>query len=123
MKQKRIDGISIISENGDFFFDSGLPESEPVIPNPSKHRGTATLQQNGSIRFKAAKVSPVGTPPLNTILRTPGLYVKRSSRNFIVTMKFPIFENESETSSLHDDFWNQAEPAILEERNKIKKTF
>lgn len=123
MKTQKIDGISIISENGDFYFDSGLPESEQVVENPQKQQGTAVLMKNGCFEFKAKNPTPVGTPSMETILKAEGLIVKRSAKNFLVTMKFPIFEKASETKTSHTNFWQQAEPVIASERKKIKTTF
>jgi len=122
--QKRIEGVAVFGKDGFEFFDSGLPEVEPVLEEGVGHRrGTITVEQNASVVFVPDPARTIIPPSFDDVLRDNNLIVKRTSRNFIVTMKFPIIEEASVTTDAHKEMWNKTRKAITAAREEIKKTF
>ena len=123
MKKQELDCRVSFTENG-IVINSGLPEAEPVLDFAvGKHHGTINVQQNGCADVTYGP-SPVVVPPrIDEVLRENNLTVKRTSRNFIVTMKFPIFENPTETTACHKEMWTKTRKAIAGVREGIKTQF
>jgi len=125
MQTKRIEGVAIFSENGSFSFDSGLPEAEPVLEEGMvcTHQGTFKVAKNASATFTPAPARTFTPPSLEDVLRDENLIVKRTTRNFLVVMKFPIFETDEDTVAYHKSMWNKTRKAINASREEIKKSF
>jgi len=123
--QKRIEGIGIFSEDGNFTFDSGLPLAEPVIEESmvGTRQGTFKVTKNASACFTPEPARNIIPPSFDDVLKEENLIVKRTSRNFIVTMKFPIFETDEDTVAYHKTMWSKSRKAINASREEIKKTF
>ena len=123
MKKQDLDCRVSFTENG-IVINSGLPEAEPVLDFAvGKHHGTIDVRKNGCADVTYG-LSPVVVPPrIDEILRDNNLTVKRTSRNFIVTMKFPIIENATETTACHKEMWKKSQKAIAGVREAIKETF
>lgn len=119
MKKQELDCRVSFTENG-IVINSGLPEAEPVLDfGVGKHHGTINVQQNGCADVTYGP-SPVVVPPrMDEVLRDNNLIVKRTSRNFIVTMKFPIIENPTETTASHKDMWTKTRKAIASARQSL----
>jgi len=110
--------------DGSFVFDSGLPAAEPVLEEGiGSKRGTLTVEQNASAAFVPEPPRAITPPSIDEVLRDNNLTVKRTSRNFIVTMKFPIIEDSGVTVETHKTMWNKTRKAITAAREEIKKTF
>ncbi|MCQ2337735.1 MAG: hypothetical protein MJ001_02250 [Paludibacteraceae bacterium] len=124
MKQQKIEGIALISENGTFSFNSGLPADEPVLEFDLKAcRGSINFKKNACVDF-VPSASPAFIPPaMDLLLREGGMTLKRTSRNYIVTMKFPIIESSDETKQRHSDEWKKAMAQIKRDRETIKEIF
>jgi len=124
MQTKRIEGVGIFSENGNFTFDSGLPLAEPVLEKGvGTHHGVFKVTKNASACFTPASTRTFTPPSLLDVLRDDNLIVKRTTRNFLVVMKFPIFETDEDTVAYHKTMWNKTRKAINASREEIKKTF
>ena len=123
MKKQELDCRVSFTENG-IVINSGLPEAEPVLDfGVGKHHGTIDVRKNGCADVTYAP-SPVVVPPrIDEVLRENNLTVKRTSRNFIVTMKFPIIENPTETTACHKEMWKKSQKAIAGVREGIKTQF
>lgn len=123
MKKQDLDCRVSFTEKG-IVINSGLPEAEPVLDfGLGKHRSTVDVRQNGSAEV-VYDDTPTAVPPrIDEILRDNNLTVKRTSRNFIVTMKFPIIENATETTACHKEMWKKSQKAIADVREAIKETF
>jgi len=123
MKEKKIEGIGIFSENG-FTFDSGMPTDEPVIDfGVGRHHGTLKVEQNACATFAEDPLRVIMPPTIDEVLRDHNLTVKRTTRNFIVTMKFPIIEATDTTAQTHREMWNKVKKAVSGAREDIKKQF
>jgi len=124
MQEKRIEGVAVFFEDGHFVFDSGLPDAEPVLEKGvGTHRGVLNVEQNASATFIPKPPLAYVPPVMDDVLKEDNLSVKRTSRNFIVKMKFPIFENDEDTVKYHKDMWNKSRKAINAAREAIKQTF
>jgi len=124
MQTKRIEGFATFSENGNFSFESGLPEAEPVLETGvGAHQGTFKVTMNASASFTPNPVRNIIPPSLEDVLKEGNLSVKRTSRNFIVKMKFPIIESSDVTVEAHREMWNKSRKAIVAARAEIKKQF
>jgi len=124
MQTKKIEGVATFMEGGHFNFDSGLPLVEPVLESGiGSRRGTLTVNQNAVVNFIADVPLPITPPSIEEVLRDKNLTVKRTSRNFIVTMKFPIIEEASATTDAHKEMWTKTRKAIASAREEIKKQF
>ena len=123
MKKTELDCRVSFTENG-IVINSGLPEAEPVLDfGLGKHRSTVDVRQNGSAEV-VYDDTPTAVPPrIDEVLRDNNLTVKRTSRNFIVTMKFPIIENATETTACHKEMWKKSQKAISAVREAIKTEF
>jgi len=124
MKEKRIEGIGVFMADGSFVFDSGMPAAEPVLESGvgSRH-GVFNIEQNASATFVPETPHEYKPPVCDDILKEERLSVKRTTRNFIVKMKFPIFECSEDTTQAHKDMWKKSQKAITNAREEIKKTF
>jgi len=124
MQTTKIEGVATFMEGGHFNFDSGLPLIEPVLESGiGSRRGTLTVNQNAVVNFIADIPLPITPPSVDEVLRDKNLTVKRTSRNFIVTMKFPIIEDSDTTVEAHKAMWNKTRKAINASREEIKKQF
>jgi len=124
MQKKKIEGVGIFMEGGHFSFDSGLPLVEPVLEEGvGSRRGTLIVEQNAVVNFIADIPRAITPPAMDEVLKEENLSVKRTTRNFIVTMKFPIFETDEDTTAYHKTMWNKTRKAINASREEIKKTF
>jgi len=124
MQTKRIEGVAIFSEDGNFVFDSGLPEAEPVLEvGVGSHQGTFKVAKNASATFVPAPARRFTPPSLEDVLRDDNLIVKRTTRNFLVVMKFPIFETDEDIVAYHKNMWDKTRKAINASREEIKKSF
>ena len=123
MQQKKLEGIATICEDGGFSFDSGLPASEPVLEFEVKpHHGLMMVAKNGSATFDPE--NKVCTPPvMDEVLRDKNLIVRRTTRNFVVQMKFPIIEAADATNKSHTAMWKKVAAAVKDARSKIKDEF
>ena len=119
MKKQDLDCRVSFTEKG-IVINSGLPEAEPVLDfGVGKHHGTIEVHQNGCADVTYGP-SPVVVPPrIDEVLRDNNLTVKRTSRNFIVTMKFPIIENATETTACHKEMWKKSQKAIASARQSL----
>jgi len=125
MVEKKIEGIGIFTEDGHFIFDSGLSAIENVLGKikPAAHKGTMTTEQNGMATFVPEAPKAMAAPSIEDVLKDNNLTVKRTTRNFIVTMKFPIIESEAATTKSHKEMWRKATKAINATRGEIKESF
>jgi len=124
MTEKRIEGVGVFMANGGFVFDSGMPEAEPVLESGvGSHHGVFIVEQNASAAFVPDTPRSFVTPVMDDVLKEENLSVKRTSRNFIVKMKFPIFETDEDTVKYHKEMWNKSRKAIASAREAIKQTF
>jgi len=124
MQTKRIEGVAIFSEDGNFVFDSGLPEAEPVLEvGIGAHQGTFKVAKNASASFTPEPARNIVPPSFDDVLKEENLSIKRTSRNFIVKMKFPIFEDATATTDAHKEMWTKTRKAITAAREEIKKSF
>jgi len=124
MQTKRIEGVGIFSENGNFTFDSGLPLAEPVLEaGIGSYQGTFKVAKNASACFTPEPARNIVPPSFDDVLKEENLSIKRTSRNFIVKMKFPIFEDSSATTNAHKEMWTKTRKAIIAAREEIKKQF
>ncbi len=123
MKKQDLDCRVSFTEKG-IVINSGLPEAEPVLDfGLGKHRSTVDVRKNGSAEV-VYDDTPTAVPPrIDEILRNNNLTVKRTSRNFIVTMKFPIIEPAKETTACHAKMWKMSQKAIAGVREVIKTQF
>ena len=121
MSEKRIEGIGIFSEDGRFSFSAGLSAVENVLGTilPSAHKGVMTTKKHGEAMFMPEPPRAIMAPQVDEVLRDNNLVVKRTSRNFIVTMKFPIIEGEKTTISCHKEMWAKTKKAIAGIRGTI----
>ena len=122
--EKKIEGVGVIYDDGRFEFDSGLPLLEPVLEFEVKpHRGVMSVVKNGCAAFEPLG-KPVALPPvMDLVLRDKNLIVRRTSRNFVVQMKFPIIEAGEVTNKAHSGMWKRVCSALRAEREKIKEEF
>jgi len=124
MTEKRIEGVGVFMANGSFVFDSGLPTAEPVLESGvGSHHGVFIVEQNASAAFVPDPPRANMPPVIEDILKEENLSVKRTSRNFIVKMKFPIFEDSDATTQEHKEMWKKSQKAIAATREAIKLTF
>ena len=125
MSEKRIEGIGIFSEDGRFAFSAGLAAVENALGNilPSVCKGVMTTKKHGEASFVPEPPRAIMAPQVDEVLRDNNLVVKRTSRNFIVTMKFPIIEGEKTTISCHKEMWAKTKKAIENTRESIKSQF
>jgi len=120
---KVINGQLTIVESG-FMFDSGKPENESVIDFAvGCHKSKVEIEKNGCIVVEFYPRGVVVPPVMDNVLKENNLCVKRTSRNFIVTMKFPIIESKETTVESHKEMWKKATKAIVETREQIKNEF
>jgi len=104
--------------------NSGLPEDEPLLDEGTgTHRARVELRQNGSATIRLYDTSAIVPPLMDDVLKDGNLSVKRTSRHFIVKMKFPIIEGTDATVDAHKDMWTKSRKAIVAAREEIKKTF
>lgn len=123
MKKQELDCRVSFTENG-IVINSGLPEAEPVLDFAvGKHHGTIDVRKNGCADVTYGPAPVVVPPRIDEVLRDNNLTVKRTSRNFIVTMKFPIIENPTETTASHKEMWKKSQKAIAGVREAIKTEF
>lgn len=124
MQQKTIEGIAIISEDGSFIFDSGLPSAEKVLEFDTKaHRGVMKVDRNAYAAFSPDAKQKFIPPQFDEVLRDKNLIVKRTNRNFIVQMKFPIVESADATTKEHTSMWKKVAAALKTTREKLKSEF
>ena len=122
MKSKQIEGIAVFSENGEFFFDSGLPAKEPVLEFETKpRRGMMNIEKNACATFVPEKERQTIPPQFDQVLKDGNLLVRRTSRNFIVSMKFPIVESAEASAKAQKAMWTKSVKAMKTEREKIAK--
>jgi len=124
MQNKKVEGVGIFMEGGHFSFDSGLPLVEPVLEEGvGSRRGTLIVEQNAVVNFIADIPRAITPPAMDEVLKEENLSVKRTTRNFIVKMKFPIFEDSEATAQEHKEMWKKSQKAITAAREAIKQTF
>lgn len=125
MSEKRIEGIGIFSEDGRFAFSAGLSAVENVLGTilPSAHKGVMTTKKHGEAVFTPEPPRAIMAPQIDEVLKENNLIVKRTSRNFIVTMKFPIIESETVTTRSHKEMWTKSKKAMANAREVIKSQF
>jgi len=124
MTEKKIEGIGIFTEDGHFIFDSGLSAIENVLGaiKPSVLKGLMTTEQHGVATFVPEPPRAIAPPALDVVLRDSNMTVKRTTRNFIVTMKFPVIEGATATTKSHKEMWRKAAKAISANREEIKSS-
>jgi len=123
MQEKTLDCRVSFSKKG-IVIDSGMPEQEPVLDEGvGTHRATVELCQNASAKIRFYNPTAYIPPLMEDVLKTGNLMVKRTSRHFIVTMKFPIIEDSDATAQAHKDMWKKSQKAITSAREEIKQTF
>ena len=123
MEQKQIDGNAIFFDNGAFTFDASYPKDKKVFAKEQKLRGTLTVEQNAYTTFHPYQRLPSTGPQRNYLVKNGNLRVEQTTRNFIVTMKFPIVQLPKETLASQKEMWKQADTAIHDARNEIKQNF
>jgi len=123
MNQKELD-CRVTFTDDTIIINSGLPESEPVIEqNVGCHSAKIDLRQNASATIVLNPQRNIVPPFQEDVLRDYNLTVKRTTRNFIVTMKFPIIEDSDATAQAHKDMWKKSQKAITSAREEIKQKF
>lgn len=121
MKTKKFEAIVEINETGNVNVFSGLPQNEPFVTWPlSKHRGTLTPFINGDMSFSADAPCGIIPPAVDLVFRQGDVTVKRSSRNYIVTMKVPVIESADDTKRKFSSMLKGASAAISDNRATIK---
>lgn len=102
----------------------GLPSVENVLGfDGGVFRGTMKVEQNADISFVPDSHRRIVPPSQADVMKEQNLMVKRTTRNFIVTMKFPIIESAGATTQSHKEMWKKASKVIGTVREEIKKTF
>lgn len=111
----KIEGIATFTKGG-FKFDSGLPADEPLLKKQAKLHGTLIIEQNGSTAFRDN--GRVYLPPrVNKIGEGDGYKVRRTSQNYIVSIKIPIVEKQIATEQKITEMI----PLIIEKINNDRK--
>lgn len=122
METKKYEALIEVSENGNVKVSSGLPMNEPVIMWPlEKRRGVMSPMVNGDLSFVADVPCGVLPPQVDTVYREGNVTVKRSSRNYIVTMKVPVIEAAEVTKKRFAKMMKEVSGAIRENRESIKE--
>lgn len=115
IKMIKIEGIATISKNG-FTFDSGLPLDEPLLKKQTKLHGKLEIEQNGSVRF--VDNGRIYLPPtVDKVGEGDGYKIRRTSKNYIISVKLPIVEKIAETQNKLTEMI----PLILDGINKDRK--
>jgi len=125
MQTKEFDfGRLTITEDGTVTASCGMPSIENVLGfDGGIFRGTMKVEQNADIEFVPDKPRHVVPPSLADVIKDGNVMVKRTTRNFIVTMKFPIIESATVTAQSHKEMWTKCKKAIASVREQIKQEF
>lgn len=117
IKMIKIEGIATISKNG-FKFDSGLPSDEPLLQSKTKLHGKLEIEQNGSVRF--VDNGRIYMPPVvNKIAQGEGYKIRRTSKNYIISVKLPIVEKITETQNKLTEMIPQIVDGITKDRKEL----
>ena len=90
----QVEGIATISK-GMFRFDSGLPSDEPCV-EPQNLLGRLIIGQNASVNFRLDGRATNLPPDITTVSEGDGYKVKRTTQNYIIQLKLPIYESRAE---------------------------
>ena len=119
-KKKTFEGFGTFAEDGGFKFE---PRSKQTLAFGGGSRwGKMVFCEDATAEFRPISAQVAMPPVLNDVLHEENLSVKRSSRNFIVTMKFPIIEGRNTTIKSHSAMWKRALAAVGDVREAIKLT-
>lgn len=88
-----IKGNALIAENKFKF----IPTEEVFYTEPQNLRGNLIINEDASAEFKMDGRCAAVPPTMVPITAGNGCKVKRSSRNYIIQIKVPIFESRAET--------------------------
>jgi len=121
---KEVESLVTFEECGKVKICSGMPQIENVLGfEPGSFRGTMYVEQNADATFVPDAPRAITPPSMDDVLKDQNLIVKRTSRNFIVTMKFPIIESAETTTQSQKEMWKKSQKAIATAREAIKQTF
>lgn len=90
----QIEGIATISK-GMFRFDSGLPSDEPTV-EPQNLLGRLQIAANASADFHQDGRITNLPPDISTVADGDGYKIKRTTQNYIIQLKLPIYESRAE---------------------------
>ena len=85
-------------------------------------RGVSHVDKMGNMAFEPDNPR-VPTPPLMLLVASGKNYrVRRSSQNYIVSLKLPIVQSRTESEKLHREAWADAMGEITLDRKAIADT-
>lgn len=85
-------------------------------------RGVSHVDKMGNMVFEPDNPR-VPTPPLMLLVATGKNYrVRRSSQNYIVSLKLPIMQSRAESEKMHCEAWADAMGEITLDRKAIADT-
>lgn len=95
MQKIIIEGIATFTDKS-FHFDSGIPSSEPLLPEAINLNGAMKISKNGCAHFQGSR-RVILPPQVDIVAKGEGYHIKRTSRNYIVQVKVPIVESRAIT--------------------------
>lgn len=85
-------------------------------------RGVSHVDKMGNMTFEPDNPR-VPTPPLMLLVASGKNYrVRRSSQNYIVSLKLPIVQSRTESEKMHREAWAEAMGEITLDRKAIADT-